>query len=179
MFIGVSTLTMKFCRLAKLTLFFLVASVAENSAAAGIISEIHANPPEQCIAKSRDDMSSGIRNKPDGDSDEQWRGVMGAFAAVFLQKGAELMAPQNTTSVYTAVFYGGDPINEAGIYGYEFGIPIDSAMFQAREELNGKLHVVDGNLLPVLWSEKAQAAQECYRALDERISLKGTVHPTH
>lgn len=155
--------------LTRLLLLVLAAMGSAAPATDQLISVLHAQPPDPCTAKSRDDMSSGIRIYPDGESDEQLRGVMGGLATVFLKKGAELVAPQNTTAVYTAVFYGGAPINEVGIYGYEFTIPIDATLFEAHEELNVKLHVIDGKLLLVLWSEKAEAAMACFRALDALI----------
>ena len=90
---------------------------------------------------------------------------MGGLAAVFLSKGAVLMAPINTKTVYAAVFYQEKPINEIGIYGYEFAIPIDSSMFKAHGELNGKVFVLDNRMLILLWHESLERTAECFQAL--------------
>ena len=103
--------------------------------------------------------------QPDGESDEQLRGVMGGLAAMFLVKGADLMAARNTTAVYTAVFYTRDPANEIGLYGYEFATPIDATMFEAHGELNGELHVLGNRMLIVLWRERSETTVECFQAI--------------
>ena len=153
-----------------LVLLTLPAALAKDQRTAGLIAAIHSKPPQPCIAKTVEDRSSGIAILPGGKSDEQWRRIMGGFAAVFLEKGAELMAPQNTTAVYTAVFYEEHPINEIGIYGYDFAIPIAAEMFSPRDGLNGRFIVVDGRLLILLWRENSEKTVACFRALEQSLT---------
>jgi hypothetical protein len=109
---------------------------------------------------------------PDGRTDEQLRGVMGAMASRFLSRGAELMSPDNTEVVYTAVFYQGRPIDEIGIYAYRFKEPITSDMFEAHEGINGKLLVLNTNLLVLLWHEKLARTEQCFVALENALLEK-------
>jgi hypothetical protein len=106
---------------------------------------------------------------PDGKTDEQLRGVMGGIAAMFLSRGAGLMSPDNTEVVYTAVFYQGRPIDEIGIYAYQFKEPIAADMFEAHEGVNGKLLVLNSNLLVLLWHEKLERTEQCFVALENAL----------
>jgi hypothetical protein len=148
----------------------LPAAFAIDQRTAGLIAAIYSEPPQPCIAKRVEDKSSGIAIFPSGKSDEQLRRIMGGFAAVFLEKGAELLAPQNTTAVYTAVFYEEQPINEIGIYGYHFAIPITAEMFSPRKGLNGRFIVVDSRLLILLWRENSEKTVACFRALENSLA---------
>lgn len=135
-----------------------------------LISRLHANAPQPCVAKSTDDRSSGIAIFPQGKSDEELRGIMGGIASIFLSQGAPLMAPNNTVAVYTAVFYEENPINEIGIYAYKFADPIKPDMFTAKEELNGKIFVIDNQLLVLLWHEDYVKTARCFNAIKDSLT---------
>lgn len=157
--------TATFIPLVLLQLVFAFLSSSAGGIEKDFIAKLHANPPPPCIAKRTDDKSSGIAMFPDGNRDEQLRGILGRLAAMFLSKGAALMAPSNTKTVYTAVFYQEKPINEIGVYGYEFAIPLDSSMFKAHGELNGKVFVLDNHTLILLWHESLERTAECFQVL--------------
>ena len=129
-----------------------------------LIAELHANPPSPCVAKPVGDMSSGIAIVPTGETREQVRGIMGRIASFVLGAGASYMTAENIQVVYTAVFYEAEPINEVGIYAYKFAETIDRDMFRSNPELNGKLFVIDQNLLVILWYEDRTA--RCFSAID-------------
>lgn len=140
-----------------------------------LIAGLHADPPPACAAKPVGDMSSGIAIFPDGRTDEQLRGVMGWMATMLLDRGRELLAPANTTTVYTAVFYQDAPVNEVGIYGYEFSIPITQDMFEAAPGGNGRFIVIGEHLLLLLWHESLDRTAACFHALEEKLlSLQGS-----
>jgi hypothetical protein len=134
-----------------------------------LIAGIHNNPPSPCVSKPAGKMASGVRNFPHGQTREQVRGVMGWMGSHFLASGAEYMTSKFIDVVYTSMYFQDKPINEVGIYGYEFNIFIDENMFQANEELQnrGRIMVIGNHLLLLLWHEKR--AQECYAAMEVRL----------
>ena len=138
-----------------------------------LIEELHNQPPEPCISKPTDDKSSLIRISPKGKTREEIRDHMGAFASVFLNVGSAYMTSKYIETVYTAIFYEKEPINEVGIYGYRFKESIDSKLFEAKPELNGKLFVFNNKLLVVLWHEDIRRTGQCFTAM-EKVLLKYT-----
>jgi hypothetical protein len=70
-------------------------------------------------------------------------------------------------TIYTAVFYENEPINEIGIYGYRFKEPINADLFKAKPELNGKLFIINQKLLILLWHEDIHKTEQCFEAIDK------------
>jgi len=136
----------------------------------GLVAELHAHPPPPCIAKAIDDRSSLIAITPDGNIREEVRGIMAGLVSPLLATGAQRMTADNIEVVYTAVFYEGKPINETGIYAYRFREPVDPTGFTATPELNGRLFVIDTNLLVILWHEEYAGTERCYTALEKALS---------
>ncbi len=138
-----------------------------------LIEKLHYQPPEPCISKSTDDKSSLIRISPKGKTREEIRDHMGAIASIFLSSGSNYMTSKYIETIYTAVFYEKDPINEVGIYGYRFMESIDSNLFEANSELNGRLFVFNNKLLVILWHEDIRKTGQCFAAM-EKVLLKYT-----
>lgn len=135
-----------------------------------IIEKLHLHPPEPCVSKSVNDKSSLIAINPAGETREEIRDHMGAIASIFLSSGSEYMSSKYVKIVYTAVFYENEPINETGIYGYQFKKPIDSNKFEANTDLNGKLFVIDNRLLVLLWHEDIKKTGLCFAAMDNALT---------
>ena len=135
-----------------------------------IIAELHNKPPSPCASKATDDTSSLIAISPQGVTREEVRNHMAAFAFVLLSSGANYMTSKYIDTVFTAVFYEKEPINEIGIYGYRFKNPINSNMFRAKPELNGDLFVINNKLLLVLWHEDKNKTNQCFSALKNVLS---------
>ena len=134
-----------------------------------LIQKLHSQPPEPCISKSTDDKSSLIRISPKGKIREEIRDHIGAFASLFLNSGSAYMTSKYIEMVYTAVFYEKEPINEVGIYGYRFKESIDSKLFEAKPELNGKLFVLNNKLLVILWHEDIRKTGQCFTAMEKTL----------
>lgn len=155
--------------------FFFLIEVAFTSdhvhaSERSLIAELHNQPPVPCISKAADDTSSLIAISPQGVTREEVRHHMAAFASIFLSSGANYMTSKYIDTVYTAVFYEEEPINEVGIYGYRFENPINSNMFKAKPELNGDLFVINNNLLVVLWHEDKSKTNQCFSTLKKILS---------
>ena len=134
-----------------------------------VITQLHANAPSPCIAKGPDE-SAGMKTNPAGDKRQQFIGIMGSMAGMFMHQGRERMSPNNIDIVYTAVFYETKPINEIGIYAYLFNYSLKPEMFEARPELTGDFFILDKKLLVLLWREKGDKTKQCYEALAKRLS---------
>jgi hypothetical protein len=134
-----------------------------------LIEELHNQPPESCVSKSTDDKSSLIAISPKGNTREEIRDYMGSFAAIFLSSGSDYMTSKYIETAYTAVFYEKEPINEVGIYGYRFKESIDSNLFEAKPELNGKLFVFNNRLLVILWHEDIRKTGQCFTAMEKAL----------
>lgn len=134
-----------------------------------LIAELHKQPPASCISKAIEDTSSGIAIAPDGVTREDVIDHMGAFASFVLSTGANNMTSKHIDTVYTAVFYEKEPINEVGIYGYRFKEPINSEMFVAKPELNGRLLIINNRLLVLLWHEDIRKTGLCYSAMEKTL----------
>lgn len=134
-----------------------------------LIAELHNQPPMPCVSKSTDDTSSFIRIAPKGVTSAETRDHMAAFASIFLSSGANHMTSKYIDTIYTAVFYEKEPINEVGIYGYRFERRINSNMFKAKPELNGKLFVINGTLLVLLWHEDIRKTGQCFSAMEKAL----------
>ena len=79
------------------------------------------------------------------------------------------MNSKDIDTVYTAVFYEKEPINEVGIYGYRFKEPIDANLFKAKPELDGRLFVIDNRLLVLLWHEDIRKTGQCLSAMEKAL----------
>lgn len=95
---------------------------------------------------------------------------MGGMASVFLSMGAIHMTPKNIDVVYTAVFFEDKPINEIGIYAYQFNKPVNINMFTAHRELNGKFFVIHEKLLVLLWHEDYKKTARCFSSIKKYLS---------
>jgi hypothetical protein len=129
------------------------------------IAELYGDPPSPCIAKPREDRSSLVPLVPEGDEREEVIGIMGGLVAMFLRKGSERIQPANIAAVYTAVFYQDEPRNEIGVYAYRFRESIESAQFEVQPGLNGRILVIGGELLVLLWHEEMRRTGECFAAM--------------
>ncbi len=130
---------------------------------------LHSQPPEPCISKSIDDKSSLIAINPKGEKREEIRDHMGAIASIFLSSGSNYMTSKYIDTIYTAVFYENEPINEVGIYGYRFEKPIDYNLFEAKPELDGRLFVINNRLLVLLWHEDIHKTEQCFSAMEKAL----------
>ncbi len=135
-----------------------------------IIEKIHLQPPEPCISKSVDDISSLIAINPTGETREEIRDHIGAIVSTFLSSGSDYMSSKHIETIYIAVFYEKEPINEVGIYGYRFKKPIDSNLFEANSELNGKLFIFNNKLLMLLWHEDINKTGQCFAAMHDALT---------
>ena len=154
-----------------LVFFTLVYGWFTNTLASehSLIEELHNQPPEPCVSKSIDDKSSLIEINPKGETREEIRDHMGAIASIFLSSGSNYMTSKYIDTIYTAVFYEKEPINEVGIYGYRFKKPIDSNLFKAKPELDGRLFVIDNRLLVLLWHEDIRKSGQCFSAMKKAL----------
>ncbi len=134
-----------------------------------LIEDLHNQPPKPCVSKSVEDKSSLITISPKGETREEIRDHMGAFASIFLSSGSNYMTSKYIETVYTAVFFEKKPINEVGIYGYRFKESIDSNLFETKSELNGKLFVFNNRLLVILWHEDIRKTGQCLTAMENAL----------
>lgn len=157
------------------TLILLLSQLWASNALASehaLVAQLHSNPPPPCIAKGIEYRSSGIAISPSGNTREEVRGIMGGIASLVLRAGASYMTAKNIEVVYTAVFFVGESKNEIGIYAYKFREQIDPNMFRASPELNGKIFVIDRNLLVILWHETYDETARCFSAMDKLLTDK-------
>jgi len=136
-----------------------------------LIAKIYKSPPSPCISKAIDDMSSGMRLHPDGITREEVRSTMAWMASKFVTTGKQYLTSKHIDTVYTAVFYENEPINEIGIYGYRFISPIQPNDFKANPEFHGRLFVLNGELLILLWHEEFSKTARCFSAIDKLLEL--------
>ena len=134
-----------------------------------LIEVLHDQPPNPCVSKPTDDKSSLIAISPKGKTREEIRDHMGAIASIFLSSGSNYMTSKYIETIYTAVFYEDEPINEVGIYGYRFKESIDSNLFEANSKLNGKLFVFNSKLLVILWHEDIRKTGQCFTAMEKAL----------
>jgi len=154
-----------------LVFFIIIYGWLANTLASehSLIEELHNQPPEPCVSKSTDDKSSLIAISPKGETREEIRDHMGAIASIFLSSGSNYLTSKYIDTIYTAVFYEKEPINEVGIYGYRFKEPIDYNIFEAKPELNGKLFVFNNRLLVILWHEDIRKTGQCLSAMEKAL----------
>ncbi len=154
-----------------LVIFIIVYVVFANTLASErtLFEELHSQPPEPCVSKSIDDKSSLIVINPKGEAREEIRDHMGAIASIFLSSGSNYMTSKYIDTIYTAVFYEKEPINEVGIYGYRFKKPIDSNLFKAKPVLDGRLFVINNRLLVLLWHEDIRKTGQCFSAMEKAL----------
>jgi hypothetical protein len=57
-----------------------------------------------------------------------------------------VMTSKYIDTVYTAIFYEKEPINEVGIYGYGFEHQIDSKMFEPKPVLDGEFFTINNEI---------------------------------
>jgi hypothetical protein len=136
-----------------------------------LIANIHKTPPSPCISKAINDTSSGMRIYPDGIKREDVRNTMAWVASKFVTSGKQYLDSKHIDTVYTAVFYENEPINEIGIYGYRFISPIEPNDFKAIPEFNGRLFVIHGELLIFLWHEELSKTAKCFSAIEKILEL--------
>jgi hypothetical protein len=158
-------------RTVSLVFFIIIYGWLTNTLASehSLIEELHNQPPKPCVGKSIDDKSSLIAISPKGKTREEIRNHMGAIASIFLSSGSKYMTSKYIEKIYTAVFYEKKPINEVGIYGYRFKESIDSDLFEANSELNGKLFVFNSKLLVILWHEDIRKTGQCFTAMEKAL----------
>jgi len=136
-----------------------------------LITKIYKTSPSPCISKAIDDTSSGMRMHPDGITREEVCSIMAWMASKFLTSGMQYLTSKNIDTVYTAVFYENEPINEIGIYGYRFISQIQPNDFKASPEFHGRLFVLNGELLILLWHEELSKTAGCFSAIEKILEL--------
>jgi hypothetical protein len=140
------------------------------ASAQGIVAEIHRTPPSPCISKAPDDTTPGMKTFPDGITREDVRRIMVWMASTFVSSDKQYLTPKyidTIDTVYSAVFYENDPINEIGIYGYRFRTPIQVDGFKAVPEFHGKLFVLNRELLILLWHKDIRRTERCFSAIEK------------
>jgi hypothetical protein len=96
---------------------------------------------------------------------------MAWMASKFIISGKQYLNSKHIDTVYTAVFYENEPINEIGIYGYRFISPIKPNDFKASPEFHGRLFVINGELLILLWHEELSKTARCFSAIEKILEL--------
>ncbi len=150
----------------------LAGGASVHAAERELLARLYDVPPSPCLAVPHDAPTALVAIAPEGIAREETVAHLAAMGGLFLARGAERMTPRHIETVFTAVFYQEMPANEVGAYGYLFREPVDVAMFAGHEELNGRVFVVGGRLLVLLWHEGLDRAGACYAALAERIGAE-------
>ena len=158
-------------QLVSLVFFIITNGWLTNTLASehSLIEGLHNQPPEPCVSKSTNDRSSLIAISPKGKTREEIRDHMGAIASIFLSSGSNYMTSKYIETIYSAVFYEKEPINEVGIYGYRFKESIDPNLFESNSELNGRLFVFNNKLLVILWHEDIRKTGQCFTAIEKTL----------
>lgn len=67
------------------------------------------------------------------------------------------------------MFYEKEPINEVGIYAYRFINLIRSEDFRPKSEFNGRLFVINDELLVILWHKGISRTAGCFSAIEKAL----------
>jgi len=155
-----------------LIVFALALPSASFSADWNIIATLHKSPPSPCVSKAPDDRSPGYITHPEGITRQDIIQVQTWIASLIVDSDRDLLSPQsarNIDTVYTAVFYEKESINEVGIYAYRFIHPIRQDDFRPKPDLNGRLFVIKGELLVLLWHKDKNRTAQCFAALGNAL----------
>ena len=147
------------------------------ASAQGIVVELHKTPPSPCISKAPDDKTQGMKTFPDGITREDVCRIMVWMVSKFVTSDKEYLTPKDIDiidTVYSAVFYESDPINEIGIYGYRFRTPIQADEFRTFPEFHGKVFVLNRELLILLWHEDTRRTERCFSAIERILETYST-----
>jgi len=154
-----------------LLVFALALPSATFAADQPIITTLNKRPPSRCVSKAPYDTSSGMKTRTEGITREDVMRVMVCMASKSVDSNRDLLSAQsarNIDTVYTAVFYQDNSINEVGIYAYRFFQPIRLDDFKATE-FNGKLFVINNELLVLLWHEDLSRTAGCFSAIGKAL----------
>jgi hypothetical protein len=155
-----------------LTVFALVLPSAACAADRNIVSELHKSPPAPCVSKAPDDRSPGHITHPEGITRQDLIQVQTWIASTVVEANRDLLSLQtgrNIDAAYTAVFYEKEPINEVGIYAYRYIHPIRPDDFRAKPDLNGRLFVINNELLVILWHKGKSRTAGCFSAMEKAL----------
>jgi len=156
-----------------LLLFFALALPTVSSAAdREIVAALHKSPPVPCISKAPDDHSPGFITHPEGVTRQDFIQVQTWMAALTIDANRDLLSLQtakNIDKAYTAVFYEKEPINEVGIYAYRFINRIQSDDFRPKPGFNGRLFVINSELLVILWHKDKSKTAGCFSAIEKAL----------
>jgi hypothetical protein len=168
----VHTVSIRKSTLIAISLLILQVALSVSFASdEALVAKIYKSPPPPCISKSIDDTSSGMRMHPYGITREEVRSIMAWMASKFVTSGRQYLTSKHIDTVYTAVFYENEPMNEIGIYGYRFISPMQPSDFKAGPEFHGRLFVLNGELLILLWHEESSRTAGCFSAIEKILEF--------
>jgi len=152
-------------------LFFALAPPSASSAAdMNIVAALHKSPPAPCVSKVPEDRSPGHITHPEGVTRQDIIQVQTWIASTVVDADRDLLSLQtvrNIDTAYTAVFYEKEPINEVGIYAYRYIHPIRLGDFRAKPDFNGRLFMIDNELLVILWRKDKGRTAGCFSAIEK------------
>jgi hypothetical protein len=157
-----------------LAVFVLAVPVASFAADQNIVAALHKSPPAPCVSKAPDDRSPGYITHPEGITRQDVIQVQTWIAANVVEANRDLLSLQtvrNIDTAYTAVFYEKEPINEVGIYAYRYVHPIRLDDFRAKPDLNGRLFVINNELLVILWHKGKSRTAGCFSAIEKALEI--------
>jgi len=137
-----------------------------------IVATLHKSPPAPCVSKAPEDRSPGYITHPEGITRQDVIQVQTWIASNVIDADRDLLSLQtarNIDTAYTAVFYEKEPINEVGIYAYRFIRPIRLDDFKAKPEFNGRLFVINSELLVILWHKDKSKTAGCFSAMEKAL----------
>jgi hypothetical protein len=154
------------------TVCVLTLPVASSAADTNIVAALHKSPPAPCVSKAPDDRSPGYITHPEGITRADVIQVQTWIAATVVEAERDLLSLQTARNIdraYTAVFYEKEPINEVGIYAYRYIHPIQLDDFRAKPDLNGRLFVINNELLVILWHKGKSRTAGCFSAIEKAL----------
>ena len=150
---------------------------ASFSADRNIVAELHQSPPAPCVSKAPDDRSPGYVTHPEGITREDVIQVQTWMASLLVSSDKDLLSPASARKIdtaYTAVFYEKEPVNEVGIYAYRYTHPVRPDDFRARPDLNGRLFVINREILVILWHKGRDRTAGCFSAMEKALETYST-----
>jgi len=150
----------------------LALASASSAADQNIVAALHKSPPAPCVSKAPDDRPPGYITHPEGITRQDVIQVQTRIAANVVEADRELLSLQtarNIDTAYTAVFYEKEPINEVGIYAYRYIHPIRLDDFRAKPDLNGRLLIINNELLVILWHKGKSRTAGCFSAIEKAL----------
>jgi hypothetical protein len=155
-----------------LAVFVQVLPSAACAADQNIVPALHKSPPAPCVSKAPEDRSPGHITHPEGITSQDLIQVQTWIASTVVEADRDLLSLQTARNIdmaYTAVFYEKEPINEVGIYAYRYIHPIRPDDFRPKPDLNGRLFVINSELLVILWHKDRSRTAGCFSAMEKAL----------